>query len=114
MHRIGLLLLAIGGLVVLAVALYGYFMPLTGINETAGALLAALGGGALVLGAILMAGIDQGGLRVALIVLVVVAAILTGLAGWFLLHLSIVAAALVALLGVLIAALADPYPEAAS
>ena len=111
MHRIGLLLLAIGGLGVLIVALWGYFMPLTGITSSIGALLAALGGLALVLGAVLLAGLDRGWLRGVVIALVLIAAVLTAVAGWFLLHLTVVVAALVALLGTLMTAFADPFPE---
>ncbi|RLQ89005.1 hypothetical protein [Notoacmeibacter ruber] len=111
MHRIGLLLLAVGGLAVLCLALWGYFVPLTGIESSVGALLAALGGLALVLGAVVLAGLDSGGGRGFLITIVILAAILTAVAGWFLLHYFIVLAALIALLGVLIAAFADPFPE---
>jgi hypothetical protein len=97
--RIGLFILAIGGVVAIIFAALGYLTPMSGITETPGPLIAAAGGVGLVLGAGVLAMIAPSGWRSLLHLLVILALIGTALCGWFLLTPGIVVGAIIGVVG---------------
>jgi hypothetical protein len=111
---IGLVVLFICGIAAAGFALYGYFTPLTGITGTAGPLLAAFGGAALVVAAVLLRLMEPGALRAILMLLTLLAALGVAAAGHFLLSTGILVAGLAALCGFAIALFASETPETAA
>lgn len=104
------LLVFVPGLVGTVLAAIAYFAPfgITGVEETAGALLALVGAGAVTLGALLaLAPSVRGGVLALLNALIGLGALLTALAAWFLMQDAFAAAMALAVLG-LLAALAMP------
>ncbi len=97
--RIGLFILAIGGIVVIAFAAMGYLTPMSGITGTPGPLLAAAGGVALIIGSGVLAMIAPSGWRSLLHFLVILALIGCALCGWFLLTPGIVVGAVIGAVG---------------
>ncbi|MCA1775288.1 MAG: hypothetical protein R6V30_01280 [Paracoccaceae bacterium] len=97
--RIGLLILAMGGIVVIVFATLGYITPMSGITGTPGPLVAAAGGAALIIGAGVLAMIAPSGWRSFLHFLVILALVGCALCGWFLLTPGIVVGAVVGAVG---------------
>jgi hypothetical protein len=104
------LLLALGAAVAAAgLASWALFAPETGVTGTAGVVLALVGSLAVGLGVLLLLRPGRR-LRRVLVPLVVLAAALTALAGWFLMQWGLAVAMLVALAAVLLAPFV-PRPE---
>lgn len=106
--RAGAILLLLASLVGLALALYAYFTPLTGVNGTLGALVVILACIVLAILALGLAAVPGRGIRIALRVLA-----LLGLAGTFcaglLLHQWWIAVAMVVgLVGLIIDMIRSP------
>lgn len=105
------LLVFVPALVGAALAAIAYFAPIgiTGVEGTAGALLALVGAGAVTLGALLaMAPGLRGWPRGLLDVLLFVGAALTSLAAWFLMQVPFAIAMALAALGLLAAIVLRP------
>lgn len=83
-----------------ALAVWAYLGPESGVSGTAGALLALLGATATALGGMILM---LGRPRLWLLALAALAAILTALAGWFLMQWALAIVMLVAFVGLLLA-----------
>lgn len=83
-----------------ALAIWAYLAPESGVSGTAGALLALLGATATTLGGLILM---LGRPRLWLLALAVLAAILTALAGWFLMQWALAIVMAVAFVGLLLA-----------
>ncbi len=99
--RAGIIVLLLGSLVGLAVSLYAYFTPLTGVNGTLGALVVILSTIALVVLTLVLAPLSCRSGRVALRVLILLALVGTGFAGLLLHQWWLTAAMVVGLIGLL-------------
>lgn len=92
----------VAAVIACGMAFWLYSQPLTGVNGSVGALLTLIGAASVLLaGLILILASVTGAVRIVLLVLLSLAALLTGLAGWFLLSPTIAIAMAVALLAAL-------------
>lgn len=96
------ILVALAGL---GLALAAFLAEGTGVDGSAGALLAVIGAGAMLAGLLLMRAVRPGVLRGVLAALTVLAAGLTALAGWFLMQTALAAVMALATLVALAVAL---------
>ncbi|ALM50892.1 hypothetical protein [Halomonas huangheensis] len=101
-NRLGALLLTIASLVGLAIALYAWFTPLTGVNGTLGALVAILACLALAIMAFILPRLQGGVVRNLLRIVILLGLIGTGFAGLLLHQCWISAAMLVGLVGLIL------------
>ena len=93
------ILIVAGALGGLAVAIYNYVTPLTGVNGTYGAALAIFGCAMLILGAFVVQLTPPGALRGIFRFLIGLGAVLTALAGYFLHEWWLIVAMAITLLG---------------
>jgi|GEM_PF-765359 len=100
--RAGIIVLLVGSLVGLAVSLYAYFAPLTGVNGTLGALAVILSTIALVVMTLVLAPLSCRSGRVVLRVLILLVLVGTGFAGLLLHQWWLTAAMVVGLIGLLL------------
>ncbi|OHV08840.1 hypothetical protein [Kushneria phosphatilytica] len=70
---LGAIVLLVASLVGLAIALYAYFAPLTGVTGTLGALIVILVNIALAVGALVLAAVNNRGVRILLRILILLA-----------------------------------------
>ena len=96
------LLAALAAAVALGMAIYIYLVPLTGATGKPAPVLVGAGALAVTLGALLLFFLQTGGFARVLMFLCVLGAVLTALAGWFLLSVTIVIAMILAAVAVLI------------
>lgn len=98
--------MVVAGGVAAFLAIQGYLTPLSGIDGEPAPLLTAFGGVSLLLAGVLLWRMRSGLLRGLLVMAALLAAVGTALAGFFMLQQTIMIAALVAGLGVLLVMLA--------
>lgn len=77
-------IMAIPAVLALGIAIFDFFWRGSGISGTAGAGLAIFGCAALTFAAILIGRLGPGALRTTFVVLILIGAVLTALAAWFL------------------------------
>lgn len=111
---VGLVLLFFGGAAAAGFALHGYVTPLSGVTGTPGPLLAAFGGVALMVAALLLRLLEPGALRAILMLLTLLAALGVAAAGYFLLSTGILVAGIAALCGFAAVLFASERPETAA
>ncbi|WP_342594062.1 hypothetical protein AAGT95_13170 [Salinicola lusitanus] len=100
--RPGIIVMLLGSLAGLAVALYAYFTPLTGVNGSLGALVVILSTIALAILTLVLAPLSHRSGRVALRVLILLDLVGTGFAGLLLHQWWLTAAMVVGLIGLLL------------
>ncbi|WP_244158308.1 hypothetical protein [Salinicola socius] len=100
--RAGIIVLLVASLAGLAISLYAYFTPLTGVNGSLGALAVILSTIALVIMTLVMAPLSCRSGRVALRLLILLALVGTGFAGLLLHQWWLTAAMVVGLIGLLL------------
>lgn len=98
-----LVLALLASLIAAALAAWALLVPETGVTGTVGAGLALGGAAAVALGALLLMAPRLGtGLRRLLLLLAALGAVLTAVAGWFLMQWGVAGAMLVALLALIL------------
>ena len=100
--RAGIIVLLVASLAGLAVSLYAYFTPLTGVDGTLGALVVIITSIALVIMTLVLAPLSCRSGRVALRVLILLDLVGTGFAGLLLHQWWLTAAMVVGLIGLLL------------
>jgi len=101
-YRMGGVVVFAGALAGLIIALFNYFTPLTGVTGTAGAALVIIACAIIGLAAVILPLISGRTGRNVLRLLLLLGALLTGVAGWFLHEWPLIAAMIVALIGVFV------------
>ena len=101
-NRTGVMLLIISAVLGVAITLYHYLVPMTGVTGTAGALLVVISTVLLVGGGVILLKIRSGAVAITVRILVVVGGLGTMVAGWFLHEFWLMAVMIIALVGVLI------------
>lgn len=98
----GSVLLILSSLIGFAIALYYYFMPMTGVTGTAGALLVVVSTLLLALGGFILLKVRAGVVATTVRILILLDALGTITAAWFLHEFWLVAVTIIALLGAII------------
>ena len=101
-RRTGPMLLLVASLVGIGISLYYYLTPLSGVNGTSGALLVVVSTLLMALAGLLLFPIRRGGAGTLFRVLALLAGLGTLAAAWFLHEFWLMAAMVVALVGVII------------
>ncbi|RUO31528.1 hypothetical protein CWE12_00550 [Aliidiomarina sedimenti] len=98
----GAMLLILASLLGVGISLYYYLVPMTGVTGTAGALLVVVSSLVLTLCGIILLKVGRGTLAITVRVVVLLGALGTIAAAWFLHEFWLVAVMVVALVGVII------------
>ncbi|NDV02392.1 hypothetical protein [Pseudoroseicyclus tamaricis] len=100
-RTIAIVLMAGGALVALALCIYLYFEPLSGVSDTPAPLLTGFGALCILIVTFILARLTHGGWRVLLIILTALALILSAVAAVFMMHAEVAIALVVSAAGFL-------------